>query len=75
MAQVNRQIDRVGPINIRNRTVILHIHRNEFITDFGRVFRRIRQTKLRALHLRLDVGVFGEVDLVGLDTFGPPDMV
>lgn len=75
VAQVDRQVDAVNAVDVEQLPIVFHVHGHELVADLGGVLSRVREAELGILHLFLDFGVLGDIDLLRLNALGPADVV
>ena len=75
VAQVDGQVDAVHSVDVEKFPVVFHVHSHELVADLGGVLGRVREAELGILHLFLDFGVLGHIDLLRLNALGPADVV
>jgi len=75
VAQVDGQVNLVMLWDVENVLLVLHVDRDEFVTDFGSVLSVINQTELFVLYVSLHVWIVFKSDTFALDSLGPSVLI
>jgi len=65
----------VGPLDLEQMFVLVHIDCDKLVADFGGVLGCIDKTELLGIHLLEHLGTLIEIDGLGLDFLVPSDLV
>ena len=71
MAQVDRQVNLVGLRDLKDRLLILHVHRNQLVADLRGMLSVVHEAELLVGDVPLEVGLVLQLDALRLDFLAP----